>query len=83
MANAYCLKDLRWLLCRGSPLPFPNREVKPGCADGTAVMWESRSPPSFENPFNLIERVFCFEISKNHYGFLISYSKKNIVIKSK
>ena len=22
---------------RGSPLPIPNREVKPDCADGTAV----------------------------------------------
>ena len=30
---------------RGSPLPIPNREVKPDCADGTAVMWESMSPP--------------------------------------
>ena len=29
--------DLRWLLRRGSPLPIPNREVKPACADGTAV----------------------------------------------
>ena len=37
--------DLRWLLRRGSPLPIPNREVKSDCADGTAVMWESMSPP--------------------------------------
>jgi hypothetical protein len=29
--------DLRWLLRRGSPLPIPNREVKPACADGTAI----------------------------------------------
>ena len=36
---------LRWLLRRGSPLPIPNREVKPDCADGTAVMWESMSLP--------------------------------------
>ena len=28
---------LRWLLRRGSPLPIPNREVKPACADGTAI----------------------------------------------
>ena len=27
--------------CRGSRLTIPNREVKPDCADGTAVMWES------------------------------------------
>ena len=24
------------------PLPIPNREVKPDCADGTAYKWESR-----------------------------------------
>ena len=42
-----CNKPLRWLLRWGSPLTFPNREVKPNCADGTAVMWESMSPPSF------------------------------------
>ena len=30
-------KTLRWLLRRGSPLPIPNREVKPACADGTAI----------------------------------------------
>ena len=39
--------DLRWLLQRGSPLPIPNREVKLVSADGTAVMWESMSPPFF------------------------------------
>jgi hypothetical protein len=43
--------SLRWLLRRGSPLPIPNREVKPDCADGTAVMWESMSSPFFENPY--------------------------------
>ena len=26
-----------WLLRRCSPLPIPNREVKPACADGTAM----------------------------------------------
>ena len=31
---------------RVPPLPIPNREVKPVSADGTAIMWESRSPPS-------------------------------------
>ena len=41
---------LRWLLRRGSPLPIPNRVVKPACADGTAVMWESMSSPFFEKP---------------------------------
>ena len=30
-----------------TPLPIPNREVKPSSADGTAreTVWESRSPP--------------------------------------
>ncbi len=30
-----------------TPLPIPNREVKPSCADGTALEtgWESRSLP--------------------------------------
>ena len=44
---------LRWLLRRGSPLPISNREVKPDCADGTAVMWESMSLPFFRNPIHL------------------------------
>ena len=51
--------DLRWLLRRGSPLPIPNREVKPACADGTAVMWESMSSPFFREPFTKV-RGFCF-----------------------
>ena len=58
MANAYCLKDLRWLLRRGSPLPIPNREVKPDCADGTAVMWESMSLPFFSNPDHTVRVIF-------------------------
>ena len=52
-------KNLRWLLRRGSPLPISNREVKPDCADGTAVMWESMSPPSFGKPVYL-DRLFYF-----------------------
>ena len=39
---------------RGSPLPIPNREVKPDCADGTAVMWESMSLPFFIKPYSFI-----------------------------
>ena len=32
-----------------TPVPIPNTEVKPYCADDTAwvAMWESRSPPKF------------------------------------
>ena len=31
------------------PVPIPNSEVKPSCADGTAreTVWESRSSPSY------------------------------------
>ena len=51
---------LRWLLRRGSPLPISNREVKPACADGTAILWESMSSPFFlKNPVRN-NRVFCF-----------------------
>ena len=59
---------LRWLLRRGSPLPIPNRVVKPACADGTAVMWESMSSPFFENPV-LMNGVFCF-YRNDVFGFL-------------
>jgi hypothetical protein len=37
----------RWLYPRGSPLPIPNREVKPARADGTALVRESRSLPNY------------------------------------
>ena len=42
---------------RETPLPIPNREVKPLSADGTAreTVWESRTPPGFflkGPPFN-------------------------------
>ena len=32
-----------------TPVPIPNTEVKPYCADDTAwvTVWESRSPPKF------------------------------------
>jgi hypothetical protein len=45
-------------LRRGSPLPIPNRVVKPACADGTAVMWESMSLPFFIKTLFLIETGF-------------------------
>jgi hypothetical protein len=34
------------------PLPIPNREVKPDCADGTADWWESRSTPTFKESYS-------------------------------
>ena len=48
----------RWLQRRGSPLTIPNREVKPVSADGTAIQWESRSPPSFKAPIIYLVGVF-------------------------
>ena len=46
----HCKTTLRWLLRRGSPLPIPNREVKPACADGTAICGRVCRRLSFENP---------------------------------
>ena len=60
------LTTLRWLLRRGSPLPIPNREVKPACADGTAVMWESMSSPFFENPVSNEMGFFVFSSPQPH-----------------
>ena len=44
-----------------TPVPFPNTEVKPFCADGTAwaTAWESRTPPGIEEP---LERAALFYI---------------------
>src|SRR3954447_9929351 len=45
-----CLANFRWRDSeRETPLPIPNRVVKPLSADGTwgATSWESRSPPVF------------------------------------
>jgi hypothetical protein len=38
-----------------TPLPIPNREVKPACADGTAgeTPWESRSSPILVAPIGV------------------------------
>lgn len=43
------------------PVPIPNTEVKPVCADGTwgATPWESRSPPDI----NLEEAVTPYRVA--------------------
>uniref|UniRef100_UPI001C8F511C hypothetical protein n=1 Tax=Saccharicrinis carchari TaxID=1168039 RepID=UPI001C8F511C len=54
---------------------IPNREVKPVSADGTAEMWESRSPPIFKKSNRklisvalfLFERL-CISFKKGRYG---------------
>ena len=48
-----------------TPLPIPNREVKPSSADGTAreTVWESRSPPGVNEALRSKERrAFCFGV---------------------
>ena len=42
-----------------TPLPIPNREVKPASADGTAgeTPWESRSSPIFYCPIRCCQRA--------------------------
>ena len=48
---------LRW----GSPLPIPNREVKPTSADGTwSKARESMSMPILRKPPSEMSGVFCF-----------------------
>ena len=54
--------DLRWLLRRGSPLPIPNREVKPDCADGTAICGRVCRRLSFKNPYHLTGKGFLLYI---------------------
>ena len=46
-----------------TPVPIPNTEVKPYCADGTALEtgWESRSLPGiFYNPCNVLQGLYIF-----------------------
>ena len=63
-------------LRRGAPLPIPNREVKPRRADDTASLWESRSPPTFnENPDTDKRRGFLF------VSYADFYSMKNSSLK--
>src|SRR4029079_409082 len=55
-----------------TPLPIPNRAVKPLCADGTwgATPWESRSPPvlrSMARP-ELRTGLFAFEALRRLAG---------------
>src|SRR5690606_41728901 len=71
--------QLRWLLRWGSPLPIPNREVKPISADGTAVRWESMPPPS-SIPIMKMVGIFLLYILResNASGSLHSYSGSEI-----
>ncbi len=50
-----------------TPLPIPNREVKPFRADGTArvTTWESRSPPNLFIPPMGNHRGFFYSATRN------------------
>jgi hypothetical protein len=54
----HCKTTLRWLLRRGSPLPIPNREVKPASADGTAICGRVCRRLSLENPSSKVKGFF-------------------------
>ena len=53
-------RDMWRLLRGGAPLPIPNREVKPRRADDTASLWESRSPPTFNEKSSSFDGLFLF-----------------------
>ena len=63
------ITDLRWLWQRGSPLPIPNRVVKPVSADGTAVLWESMSSPSSRTLHHIDEGFFYTIMSRSEIAF--------------
>ena len=54
-----------------TPLPIPNREVKPASADGTAgeTLWESRSSPIFLLVFQSVS--FCSGARVTGYNFCL------------
>src|SRR5690606_37223739 len=67
--------QLRWLLRWGSPLPIPNREVKPISADGTAVRWESMSPPSSIPIMKMVGIFLWYILRESHAsGVIHSYA---------
>ena len=47
-----------------TPVPIPNTEVKPACADGTwdECPWESRSPPDFFEQEPLVGSCSRFDV---------------------
>ncbi len=62
------------------PVPIPNTEVKPRCADGTAglPLWESRKPPDYPKPLTILVRGFlrytycyCRQLPQNSLGFFV------------
>jgi hypothetical protein len=65
---------------RDPPLPIPNREVKPYCADGTAPSgWESRTLPDQYNSLVVVrlQGFFCFNSKKSFilgFSFIVFFS---------
>ena len=75
---------LRW----GSPLPIPNREVKPTCADGTwSKTWESMSMPILQvNPHYENSEGFLFYLlfylTAKMQRFCIENTERNLISKT-
>ena len=71
----------------GTPLPIPNREVKPSSADGTAweTLWESRSLPGIILKARILYEfgLFCFfDQSKrvlDKHGLFRNYTRSNFL----
>ena len=78
-----------WLLRRCSPLPISNREVKPACADGTAMQCgRVGSCPFFQEAFGRIsfQRLFCVLWkwnTKNIVVYLLLFAKPFLSIRNK
>ena len=60
-------QSFRWLYPQGSPLPIPNREVKPNVADGNAVIGVrvGRRPLALFVLYNPISFLFQPQIFTN------------------
>lgn len=63
LLNCYLPGDHR---NRGTPVPFPNTEVKPVIVDGTAwaTVWKSRTLPGFYTPLYRLKRCKGFFYNK-------------------
>ena len=88
MFNYYCKccpkqhNLLRWLLRRGSPLPIPNREVKPDCADGTAICGRVCRRLFFEKPIRIgwaFLFLVLFEFIWNRYSLSVNWYSSIVV----
>ncbi|MFC7772238.1 hypothetical protein, partial [Flavobacterium sp. GCM10027622] len=40
----------------------------PACADGTAILWESMSPPFFKESSSEMMGIFCYRCTVSPFG---------------